>query len=73
MLSKKNLALVYAVDQMLDYFTLSNKPLPPTLSVTRETYDALKAYVGEEKSIDLMQLTHYRTVPVEIVNANNKT
>lgn len=73
MMSKKNLALVYAVDQMLDYYDLMNRPLPPTVSVTKETYDALREYVGEDKGVDLMQLTHYRTVPVKIVRANNKT
>lgn len=73
MQSKKNQALVHAVDQMLDYFELSSKEPPSAISVSHRTYDALLEFERENKSIEIMQLTHYRKVPIKVVSANTKT
>ncbi len=73
MLSRKQIALVHAVDQMLDYYELTGKPSPERISVTHDTYDALRKFTGEDKGVEIMQLTHYRKVPIAIVSNNNKT
>lgn len=65
--TKKSIALVYAVDQLLDYYELAGKPFPDTVSVDDDTYAALCRHCG------CKQLTHYRKVYLNIVNKNSKT
>ena len=72
-ISKANLALVHAVDQMLDYYEINKKDMPEKVSVTKLTYDALVAYVGMDKGIEVKELTHYRNVPIAVVSRNHKT
>lgn len=65
--TRKSIAMVYAIDQMLDYFELAGKPLPDVVSIDKETYEALGKFVGDAK------LTRYRKVRLNIVKKNSKT
>lgn len=62
--TKKSLALVFAVDQLLDYYELMKRPPPEVISIEKETHDALCSYTGEDK------LTHYRKVRLKLVSKN---
>jgi len=72
MINRKDVELVNEVDQLLDYYELTNKQFPEQLSVTQATYDALRNYVIQDKGCMVMQLTHYRKVPIKVVKANSK-
>lgn len=65
--TRKSIALVYAVDQLLDYYELAGKPLPDVVSVDKDTYEALGKHTGD------IELTHYRKVFLKLVKKNCKT
>ena len=65
--TRKGLALVYGVDQLLDYYELNGKPQPEVISIDNDTYEALCKHVGDEG------ITHYRKAFLKIVKKNCKT
>ncbi len=65
--SKASLVLVYAVDQMLDFYEVNGKPMPESISTDSATYAALCTYKNGE------QLTHYRGVLLKQVSKNTST
>ena len=68
MISHVNLALVYSVDQMLDFYELSEGAvMPDKMTVKQETYEALLAYENDGKAIPYMRLTHYRGVALNVI------
>ena len=65
--SKVSLVLVYAVDQMLDFYEVNSRPMPSEISIDSATYKALCEYKNDKT------LTHYRGVALKQVNKNTKT
>lgn len=65
--TKITIALVYAVDQLLDYYAVNDKPKPEEISIDSATFIALREYTNNES------LTHYRGVLLKQVNKNSKT
>ena len=65
--SKVSLVLVYAVDQMLDFYEVNSRPMPAEISIDSATYKALCEYKNDKT------LTHYRGVLLKQVSKNTKT
>ena len=65
--SKADLVLIYAVDQLLDYYEINGKPMPEAISIDSATYKALTEYTKDKN------LTHYRGVMLKQVSRNTKT
>lgn len=66
--SKADLVLVFAADQLLDYYEVNGKPMPETISIDSATYEALCRLKN-----CATELTHYRGARLKIVKKNCKT
>jgi len=67
MISQIKLAEVYAVDQVLDFYELKNKPLPENITIKTKTYEALLAFENDGRREPYKSITHYRGVELKVI------
>ena len=66
-ISQANLLLVHGVDQLLDYYEINKRFKPDKITITKNTYDALLAFVNDGKREPSERITHYCGVKLVVI------